>query len=161
MTTSNSPTFTGAVDTGTLVVGTQHIVNNYYGDGERTDPTRLQAQIRSYLKWVAEEYGRIVLRGIKRDDAQVIELDLDAVYIPLEATLGPLRRDDDRVRQGNKSRRAMPIELEEYSSTRSEVVEICLNQGEPWESRHHCRRARQRKDDRTPSHGLGAGEGTA
>ena len=128
MTTSNSPTFTGAVDTGTLVVGTQHIVNNYYGDGERTDPTRLQAQIRSYLKWVAEEYGRIVLRGIKRDDAQVIELDLDAVYIPLEATLGPLRRDDDRVRQGNKSRRAMPIELEEYYSTRSEVVEIGLNQ---------------------------------
>ncbi|MBK7203924.1 MAG: NACHT domain-containing protein [Anaerolineae bacterium] len=54
----------------------------------------LRGHIERYLKWVGERYGAIELRGIERQGQQVIQLDLDTVYVPLAAVdFGNARRD--------------------------------------------------------------------
>lgn len=58
----------------------------------------LRSHIERYLKWVGERYGAIELRGIERQGEQVIQLDLDTVYVPLAAVdfqIGSQRRDLD------------------------------------------------------------------
>ncbi|MEW5989309.1 MAG: SUMF1/EgtB/PvdO family nonheme iron enzyme [Chloroflexota bacterium] len=62
------------------------IINQYVGQGgQAADDDRLRQQIANYLAWLAEDSGTITLRGIKREDQQVVELSLDTVYVPLEA----------------------------------------------------------------------------
>ena len=63
-----------------------YIVHQYLGaGGQSPDPTRLHQQIADYLVWVRERFGTIELRGIKREGQQVVQLDLETVYVPLEA----------------------------------------------------------------------------
>ncbi len=70
-----------------VVAGYQHISQHYYSNGgQERDKARLDEQIISYLRWLRESCGRITLRGIERaGGGPVVELDLDTVYVPLEA----------------------------------------------------------------------------
>ena len=61
------------------------IVQHYRDQGGESDEETLRRQIVEYLRWVVDRYGTIELRGIKREGQQVVRLDLDTVYVPLEA----------------------------------------------------------------------------
>ena len=50
----------------------------------------LRREIEQYLNWVVAQNRTITLRGIKRQGHNVIELDLDTVFVPLAAAV---RRD--------------------------------------------------------------------
>jgi hypothetical protein len=66
-----------------------YILNQYLTEEERlSDPDKLEGQqIANYLGWLADRCGTIELRGIKREGQQVVQLDLEAVYIPLAAAI--------------------------------------------------------------------------
>ena len=75
---------------GTVVTGDNNSLNliiHQYSQGQKApvDEATLRQQIASYLTWMAERYGRIELRGIKREGQQVVQLELDTVYVPLAA----------------------------------------------------------------------------
>jgi predicted NACHT family NTPase len=64
----------------------RYIVTHYHQEqGAYRDTVSLKEQIEDYLKWVEERYGTIELRGIKREDSPIVQLDLETVYVPLEA----------------------------------------------------------------------------
>lgn len=71
-----------------------HIINHYYLDQakEVPDSTGLHRQIGSYLTWLQDRSGTIELRGIKREGQQVVQLDLETVYVPLAARAGGTRQ---------------------------------------------------------------------
>ncbi|MEM7802564.1 MAG: NACHT domain-containing protein, partial [Chloroflexota bacterium] len=48
-------------------------------------PEEMREQIGNYLKWLIEMTGTIELRGIRRQGEQVVQLDLDTIYVPLAA----------------------------------------------------------------------------
>ncbi|MCP4287419.1 MAG: SUMF1/EgtB/PvdO family nonheme iron enzyme, partial [Gammaproteobacteria bacterium] len=60
---------------------------NYYRDqaDQPPDEATLRRQIASYLTWMLDRYGTIELRGIKRKGVQVVQLNLEAIYVPLQA----------------------------------------------------------------------------
>ncbi len=75
---------------GTVVTGDNNSLNliiHQYSQGQKApvDEATLRQQIASYLTWMAERYGRIELRGIKREGQQVVQLELDTIYVPLAA----------------------------------------------------------------------------
>jgi hypothetical protein len=49
------------------------------------DPEALRQHIADYLTWMRDHCGTIELRGIKREGLQVVQLDLETVYVPLQA----------------------------------------------------------------------------
>ncbi len=55
----------------------------------------LTADLSRYLRWVVKTCGELTLRGIQREDKQVLTLPLDQVYIPLEAVV-PVERQSAR-----------------------------------------------------------------
>jgi formylglycine-generating enzyme required for sulfatase activity/RecA/RadA recombinase len=62
------------------------IINQYLEWADQpTDEATLRHQIVSYLKWMIERYSTIDLRGIKREGQQVVQLNLDTVFVPLAA----------------------------------------------------------------------------
>ena len=70
----------------TVVQGNQSVTNIITQYGTVLSPANrddLIQQVTQYLAWVVEEYGHIELRGIKRDDKQLVQLDLETVYVPL------------------------------------------------------------------------------
>lgn len=79
-------------------VGRDKIIHYYVNQYDDTLPQKEQEkfarQIKDYLSWVQDSYGRIVLRGIQRGG--VIELALDDVYIPLTMDLERGRNFVDR-----------------------------------------------------------------
>ncbi|MBP8003070.1 MAG: SUMF1/EgtB/PvdO family nonheme iron enzyme [Chloroflexi bacterium] len=75
---------------GTVVTGDNNSLNliiHQYSQGQKApvDEATLRQQIASYLIWMADRYGRIELRGIKREGQQVVQLELDTIYVPLAA----------------------------------------------------------------------------
>jgi len=63
-----------------------YIAHQYLAEGGRSpDQIVLHEQITGYLTWMRERFGTIELRGIKREGQQVVQLDLETVYVPLEA----------------------------------------------------------------------------
>lgn len=63
-----------------------NIINQYAAvNGIQSDPDTLQARIVDYLNWMIDRHGSIELRGIKREGQQVVQLELQKVYVPLEA----------------------------------------------------------------------------
>lgn len=63
-----------------------YIVHQYSIQGSQLpDQAALRQQIENYLTWVIDRCGTIPLRGIKRRGQQVVQLDLDTVYVPLDA----------------------------------------------------------------------------
>jgi formylglycine-generating enzyme required for sulfatase activity len=65
-----------------------YIVKQYRSAGESSlDEGTLHRQIAGYLTWMRERFGTIELRGIKREGQQVVQLDLETVYVPLEASV--------------------------------------------------------------------------
>ncbi len=58
-----------------------------YGENKevKVDETAVRRQISSYLTWMRDGFSRIELRGIKRMGQQVVQLDLETVYVPLTA----------------------------------------------------------------------------
>ncbi len=71
------------------------------------DPARLRAHLAEYIGWVAGRSSTLELRGIKREDQQVVQLDLDAVYVPLSA-VAP-EREGRRRREGAEAIRPIPM----------------------------------------------------
>lgn len=62
------------------------IINLYrQGDPQQTDEATLRRQIADYLRGLYNRYSRLELRGIRRDGQQVIQLELEQVYVPLAA----------------------------------------------------------------------------
>jgi formylglycine-generating enzyme required for sulfatase activity len=53
----------------------------------------LKSKLEGYLKWIIDTYGKITLRGIELKGRQVVELDLNEVYVSLEAEI--LESTDD------------------------------------------------------------------
>lgn len=63
-----------------------HLVQHYQSDVAPTvDADQLARQIADYLVWVYDRFGTIELRGVHREGRQVVQLDLETVYIPLAA----------------------------------------------------------------------------
>ncbi|MCG3208376.1 MAG: Hercynine oxygenase [Anaerolineae bacterium] len=61
------------------------IIKLYRQGQPAANPAALRRQIAGYLRWVVERFSAIELRGIKRDGQQVVQLNLDTVYVPLAA----------------------------------------------------------------------------
>lgn len=61
------------------------IINQYRRDDKEIDEQPLQRQISYYLRWIQGRYGAIDLRGLYRGGRQVLQLDLETVYVPLKA----------------------------------------------------------------------------
>ncbi len=81
---------TGNVRESIIVTGdnnsVSYIIHRYLNAGGHSpDQTNLRQQIAGYLTWMRERFGAIELRGIKREGQQVVQLDLETVYVPLEA----------------------------------------------------------------------------
>ncbi|MFZ4851240.1 MAG: NACHT domain-containing protein, partial [Caldilinea sp.] len=75
---------------GTVTVHETHIhiekiVAFYRKPDESLDEADLASQIRQYLAWIIDRYGKIVMRGVEYRGLNVINLDLDQVYVPLQA----------------------------------------------------------------------------
>jgi formylglycine-generating enzyme required for sulfatase activity len=74
------------------------VVYSRVEEGRLVDPTpaaagspgtrnaSLSSGLKRYLTWVNDRFGQIELRGIRLDGHQILQLDLDAIYVPLEAT---------------------------------------------------------------------------
>lgn len=62
-----------------------HIVQQARHESEVIDEGKWRRQIADYLIWVRERFGTIELRGVHRDGRQVVQLDLETVYVPLAA----------------------------------------------------------------------------
>ena len=60
-----------------------YILNQYITKTENQE--KLHKQVKNYISWVKARYGTLELRGIKREGQQVVQLDLEKVYIPLKA----------------------------------------------------------------------------
>ena len=71
-----------------VAIGEQitQIINIYRQPDEALDVAVLEQQIRHYLAWVADRFGKIALLGVEYRGRNVINLDLDQVYVPLQAT---------------------------------------------------------------------------
>ncbi len=62
------------------------IINQYLAHSDRPpDEATLRRQMASYLNWMVDRYRTIELRGIKREGQQVVQLNLETVYVPLAA----------------------------------------------------------------------------
>ncbi|MCL4299459.1 MAG: SUMF1/EgtB/PvdO family nonheme iron enzyme [Anaerolineae bacterium] len=62
------------------------IINLYrQGQPAEQNEATLRRQIADYLRGLVNRYSRLELRGIKREGEQVIQLELDQVYVPLAA----------------------------------------------------------------------------
>ncbi len=63
-----------------------YIINQYNTNNlNPADPEALRRHIADYLTWMRDRCGTIELRGIKREGQQVVQLDLETVYVPLQA----------------------------------------------------------------------------
>lgn len=74
----------------------------------------------TYAAWVAERFRRIELRGVRLDGNQVMELDLDEVYVPLEADA--YVRDPQRGRGRSEGPQTRPIEMPEMLSVGRRLI---------------------------------------
>ncbi|MFZ4663525.1 MAG: hypothetical protein ACOYNY_41350, partial [Caldilineaceae bacterium] len=85
-----------------VAIGEQitQIINIYRQPDERLDETEVKRQIEQYLLWVIDQFGKIVFRGVAYRGLSVINLDLDQVYVPLQATT---RRARSATRQRRKA----------------------------------------------------------
>ncbi|MFM7174506.1 MAG: NACHT domain-containing protein, partial [Caldilinea sp.] len=75
---------------GTLTVYETHvliekIVNFYQRPDDTLQKADLKKQINAYLAWIIDSYGKIVMRGVEYQGRNVINLDLDQIYVPLQA----------------------------------------------------------------------------
>ncbi|MGH7494141.1 MAG: SUMF1/EgtB/PvdO family nonheme iron enzyme [bacterium] len=62
------------------------ITQQYLKRGDAAnDAVALRRHIANYLTWLRDRCGKIELRGIKREGEQVVQLDLQSVYVPLAA----------------------------------------------------------------------------
>ncbi|MCB0031264.1 MAG: SUMF1/EgtB/PvdO family nonheme iron enzyme, partial [Anaerolineales bacterium] len=51
----------------------------------------LRFPLAEYVRWMAGRSGVLELRGVKREDQQVVQLDLDVAYVPLTAEVSGAR----------------------------------------------------------------------
>lgn len=79
---ANSPT--GPVVFGNVRQLTQ-IINRIEPAASVETKILLENQLDQYLSNIQARFGKIILRGIERGQRQVIELELDRVYVPLQA----------------------------------------------------------------------------
>jgi formylglycine-generating enzyme required for sulfatase activity/energy-coupling factor transporter ATP-binding protein EcfA2 len=74
-----------------IVTGVQlnPIMQVYHQSGGRGTPADYRAALQRYLAWLEANTSRVVLRGIKREGQQAIDLPLHAIYVPLAAEAVP------------------------------------------------------------------------
>ena len=74
---------------GSIITGdgnsVQTIINYYLAGRPPAEAATLKRQVASYLTWLLDRYGKIELRGIKREGEQVVQLNLEKIYVPLQA----------------------------------------------------------------------------
>ncbi len=80
----------GGPVSGNIITGdnvtVNNIIHNYQqGQSGPIDEDALRQQIGDYLNWMRDRFSQIELRGIKRQGQQVVQLDLETVYVPLTA----------------------------------------------------------------------------
>jgi formylglycine-generating enzyme required for sulfatase activity len=118
------------VRAGTLVLGDQvlgpkieipgnyatiHITANYWASGapgSEQEKKQLDDALKRYLKWVKDKYGRLTLRGLEKREGTQLTLDLDEVYISLEAVVNTEADDQKRRRMRRTGRQDEHLEAE-------------------------------------------------
>jgi formylglycine-generating enzyme required for sulfatase activity len=89
---------------GPIVTGNNNIIyltRQYLEEASASpDGETLSHQIVTYLEWVRERFGTVALRGIERGGQQVVQLNLDTIYVPLEA----------EVYESSMERRSVPLD---------------------------------------------------
>ncbi|MGE3536577.1 MAG: SUMF1/EgtB/PvdO family nonheme iron enzyme [Candidatus Tectimicrobiota bacterium] len=100
---------------GTQHISVTHIYHVYRAAGGTCEAEPYQHALESYLGWLSDSTGRVVLRGIKHGDQQVVTLDLQDVYVPLAAEALPEAREALKQglrRRGQRSGRRREAEAE-------------------------------------------------
>jgi formylglycine-generating enzyme required for sulfatase activity len=105
-----------------------HIVNILAGAGPQSEADYAIA-VEGYLDWVIAAFGRVTLRGIKREGQQAIELPLEQVYVPLAAEALPdareiLKRNLRRTQEADEPASAQRISMSELLSQGRHLVAI-------------------------------------
>jgi hypothetical protein len=83
----------------------------YIRPGEQLNEAELKNQINDYLAWIIDSYGKIVMRGVEYQGRSVINLDLDQIYVPLQA-------------QTNKEQQPIDIRLDQLLPLAPKLIVI-------------------------------------
>lgn len=70
---------------GDNIAGNKHITYIIQQTSHAANDPDLQQELINYLNWVIATNRTITLRGVQHSGRNVIELDLDTVYVPLQA----------------------------------------------------------------------------
>ena len=111
-----------------VAIGEQitQIINIYRQPDETLDAAALEQQIRHYLAWVADRFGKIALLGVEYRGRNVINLDLEQVYVPLQATTR--RRQATRQRRHPSPPTAAKVTGHDDEFYEEQTVDIPLDQ---------------------------------
>ena len=85
----------------------------------------LYEQIKGYLSWAEENFGKITLRGIEQGGRQVVELPLETVYVPLRAEYETREKEVDILEKELVKREqaeSREISLDEIFSLSSRII---------------------------------------
>ena len=85
----------------------------------------LYEQIKGYLAWAEENFGKITLRGIEQGGRQVVELSLETVYVPLRAEYATKEKDSEFLERELVKREqaeSREISLDEVLSLSSRII---------------------------------------
>ena len=107
----------GPVQESVLITGdnncVSYVVNQYFqAGGRRTDVERLHGLVGEYVRWARDQFATIELRGIKREGQQVMQLDLEKVYVPLSAEMPGASTEERSVDLGELLNLKAPQDLE-------------------------------------------------
>ncbi len=101
------------------------IINLYRNGDEVLDEAELQGQIASYLATLRARYGKIALLGVEYRGRNVINLDLDQVYVPLQATTRATRHGGKSIGQRPTPHKPTVVNEEMFAA---QTVDLRLDQ---------------------------------
>ncbi len=113
------------VNTGSRAQITNFI--NHFASSENPDQRQeLSQQITDYLEWMQECYGVIVVRSIQLKSGIPVQLDLDTVYVPLQAEFHPEVEETEGgiVVEGRAKTDSKPKEQQPQKITLNEVLSL-------------------------------------
>ena len=91
---------------------------------EKLDKEALRREIGNYLTWLYDHTGTIELRGIKREGQQVVQLDLETVYVPLQARVFGEADSGKDFAAGHERQPGDPRASREQTVALNEVLEL-------------------------------------
>jgi predicted NACHT family NTPase len=104
-----------------------NIVTIYVTGGGSWSEANYRAALARYLDWLCAATNRVVLRGIKREGQQAVELPLDQVYVPLAAEALPDSRE--QLKRGLAGIAAQDVEGDIARAARPITMQALLAQG--------------------------------